>query len=359
MEQALYHPEHGYYSSGRAQIGRRGDYFTNVSVGPLFGRLLAAQLAEAWEALGRPGEFAVVEQGAHGGEFAHDVFAAAEERTPQFFEALRYQIVELFPILESRQRLRLARYAPKLTWSESIADVEPFCGVHFSNELLDSMPVHLVRWTGTEWFESYVSNREGGFAFVEVPISSAALADQLRQIPLPLPRGYETEVNLHALDWIEAVARKLTHGFVIAVDYGYPRDVYYAPHRTSGTLQCYANHHVVSSPFTQPGRADITAHVEWTSLAERAESCGLTLAGFNDQHHFITGLLSGKIGREFEGAADAKTRRALQTLLQPSFLGMAFQVLVLSKDGASDAQLAGLRFARDPRAALSLTTRSS
>ena len=354
MEQALYHPEHGYYSAGRAKIGRGGDYFTNVSVGPLFGRLLAAQFAEMWQALERPGEFTLVEQGTHGGEFAGDVLAAAQERTPEFFETLQYRIVEPFALLESRQREALAAYGTKVTWRRSLAEQEPFAGVHFSNELLDAMPVHIVHWTGTEWAERYVTASAEGFAFADRPLSSAALAERVRHIPQPLPSGYETEVNLAAPDWVESLASKLTRGFIIAVDYGVPRDVFYAPHRTSGTLQCYANHRVVASPLALPGRSDITAHVDWTSVAERGDSCGLTIAGFADQHHFITGLLSDAVGSEFEGTADAQTRRALQTLMHPTFLGMTFQFLVLRKNINADAQLSGLRFARDPRTALGL-----
>jgi SAM-dependent MidA family methyltransferase len=111
-------------------------------------------------------------------------------------------------------------------------------------------------------------------------------------------------------------------------------------------LQCYGRHRVLSSPLEHLGAADITAHVEWTSVAEAARECGLHLHGFADQHHFITGLLAGEIGKEFSGEMDAQTRRALQTLLHPSFLGMTFQFLVLSKAVAPDAELAGLRFAR-------------
>ena len=114
MEQALYHPEHGYYSSGRAAIGRRGDYFTNVSVGPLFGRLLAAQFAEIWERLGKIDNFTIVEQGAHDGEFARDVLEALRERSPEFFSALRYRIVEPFRVLQDRQSQTLASFATKL-----------------------------------------------------------------------------------------------------------------------------------------------------------------------------------------------------------------------------------------------------
>src|SRR4029077_9398537 len=103
MEQALYHPQHGYYSSGRASIGRRGDYFTSVSIGPLFGQLLAAQFAQMWERLGRIDNFVIGEQGAHHGDFARDVLGSARKGWSEFFAALRYRIVEPFPILQDRQ----------------------------------------------------------------------------------------------------------------------------------------------------------------------------------------------------------------------------------------------------------------
>src|SRR5947209_17793558 len=102
MQQALYHPEHGYYSSGRCAIGRRGDYFINVSVGPIFGQLLAAQFAEIWERLGRIDNFVLVEQGAHDGDLARDVLQSTRKRWPDFFAALRYRIIEPFPILQER-----------------------------------------------------------------------------------------------------------------------------------------------------------------------------------------------------------------------------------------------------------------
>ena len=119
MEQALYHPQFGYYSSGRAQIGRKGDYFTNVSVGPLFGRMLAAQFAEMWELMGRPDDFTIVEQGAHHGEFANDVLTAMRE----FPAPLRYCIVEPFSILRERQEQTLAGFADKVTWRETLSDL--------------------------------------------------------------------------------------------------------------------------------------------------------------------------------------------------------------------------------------------
>jgi SAM-dependent MidA family methyltransferase len=345
MEQALYHPEFGYYSSGQCEIGRRGDYFTNVSVGPLFGRLLATQFVEVWKILGRPGEFTVVEQGAHEGDFAKNVLEATRERDPDFFSALGYCVIEPFAVLEARQREKLRAFVEKLTWRKSISDLEPFTGVHFSNELLDSMPVRLItREENEDWKERLVANSSDGFVFVTQPIGDEKLRRHLEKLPRPANGPYETEVNLAALDWIEAVGRKLNRGFVLAVDYGFPRAEFYAAERTNGTLQCRANHRVVSSPFIELGRADITAHVDWTSIAERAERHGLALIGFTDQHHFITGMLT-------QVTPDESERRALQTLLHPEFLGTRFQYLALGKN-VPNQPLSGFRFARDARRAL-------
>lgn len=353
MEQALYHPEYGYYSSGRCVIGRRGDYFTNVSVGPLFGRLLALQFEEIWRLLGKPSDFVIVEQGTNDGQFARDVLEAVRDRAPEFFDALSYRIVEPLPALEQRQRQMLAHFEHQVEWRKSVAELEPFTGVHFSNELFDALPVHLVRWSGSGWSERHVRANSDGFEFVDLPITKAELREHLELIAMPLPAGYVTEVNLAALQWVDEIPRKLTNGFVLIVDYGFARDELYAPHRTAGTLQCYAKHQVVPSPLAQLGHIDITAHIDWTSIAERAESAGLALTGFADQHHFITGLLAEESGAELATHADARTKRALQTLLHPTFLGMAFQFLALSKGVEGGTRLAGFRFGRDPGSLLS------
>src|SRR5436190_1968212 len=355
MEQALYHPELGYYSSGRCVIGRKGDYFTNVSVGPLFGRILAAQFAEMWEALGRPEDFVIVEQGAHQGDFARDVLGAVRERRPDFFAALRYWIVEPFPILSERQKETLWDFSGMVAWKKSLAELEPFCGVHFSNELLDAMPVRLIsKGADADWEERRVAESGDGFGFVTAPITCEELRRRLQAIPRDLPEGYETEVNLRAFDWMDQLAPKLTRGYVLAVDYGHSRENYYAPERSSGTLQCYSNHRVLPSPLTEIGHADITAHVDWTSLAEQAEARHLAVAGFTDQHHFATGIVTALMAEEFGPNAGGATRRALQTLLHPEFLGTTFQFLALTKGVAPGVPLSGFKFARDPRVALGL-----
>lgn len=354
MEQALYHPDLGYYSSGRCSIGRRGDYFTNVSVGPLFGQMLAAQFAEMWEALGRPDNFVIVEQGAHHGDFARDVLGTVRAQIPAFFSALRYCIIEPIPLLRQRQAETLRDFLRTLTWRESMTDLEPFCGVHFSNELLDAMPVHLISRVGGEWQERCVTESGDGFDFVTTPISDVRLRQHLNAIPEHLTEPYETEVNLAALRWVKSLAAKLQRGFVLVADYGYARDQYYSPERSSGTLRCYAHHRLISSPFFEIGHTDITAHVDWTGIAIEAEAHGFDLAGFADQHHFLTGVATALMPDQFEAPANPATRRALQTLIHPEVLGTTFQFLALAKNAGSDVRLSGFKFARDPRRALGL-----
>ena len=337
MAQALYHPEHGYYSTDRAAIGRRGDYFTNVSVGPLFGELLAAQFAEIWKRLGRIDNFLIVEQGAHHGQFARDVLESTQWRSPEFFSALHYQIVEPFSTLRDRQSQGLKEFGDRVSWRRSLDELEPFVGIHFSNELLDAMPVNL---------QGKLVGLDGDkLVFVEGPGGRP--------------------MNQAMLDWIDCLSTKLERGFVIAVDYGFSRAEF------REVLQVRAKHRALDSPFDEIGEADITAHVNWTDLAERAEANGLRVAGFTDQHHFLTGIIS-EFGRgdspeppanaspartdwgQSPLPSDSKTKRALQTLLHPEMLGRSFQVLALEKDVDLAEPLSGFKFARNPCQALGL-----
>jgi SAM-dependent MidA family methyltransferase len=318
MQQALYHPEHGYYSSGRCVIGRKGDYFTNVSVGPLFGQLLAAQFSEIWERLGKMNDFVIVEQGAHDGQFARDVLEFVQKHFPDFFDALRYRIVETFPILEEQQRRRLEAFGDKVKWP---ASPEPFTGVHFSNELLDAMPVRLIS-DGTEKLVGLDGDK---FVFVEQSVNKATF-------------------NQAALETIDQISANLESGYVIAIDYGFLDEEF------ERNVQVRARHRNVGSPFEQIGDADITMSVDWRSIVERAEANGLRVAGFTDQHHFLTGIISQSESddRGQSLLADSrKAKRELQTLLHPEMLGRAFQVLALAKNVDVEAPpLAGFKFAR-------------
>src|SRR5438094_4325661 len=342
MHQALYHPEHGYYSSGRCAIGRKGDYFTNVSVGPLFGEFLAAQFAEMWERLGSVEDFTIIEQGAHDGQFARDLLESLQKRAPEFFAALRYRIVEPFPILRDRQSRTLERFRDKVEWRDSL---QPFLGVHFSNELLDAMPVRLISGN----MEKLVDLKDDKFVFVERPISQQATFQ---------PPAQRDAFNQAALDWIDDVAAKLQRGYVVAIDYGRLEDEF------QGDVQVRAQHRNLDSPFEQIGHADITMPVEWSTIIERAQANRMRVDGFTDQHHFLTGIIStwpdlpqarsgnstALSSRVQLAAADRKTKRELQTLLHPEMLGRACQVLALAQNvPAGPPRLAGFKFEREPR----------
>src|SRR5207245_1170616 len=189
---------------------RKGDYFTNVSVGPLFGRLLAAQFSEIWERLGKRNDFVIVEQGAHDGQFAQDVLEFVQERLPEFFDALRYRILEPFPILQERQRQTLEAFGDKIDWRES---PEPFMGVHFSNELLDAMPVRLI----SDGTEKLVGLDGDNFVFVERTADKAMF-------------------NQAAVEYTDQIAANLQRGYVIAIDYGFLDDEF------ERTVQVRARH---------------------------------------------------------------------------------------------------------------------
>jgi SAM-dependent MidA family methyltransferase len=326
MQQALYHPGLGYYSSGRCLIGRKGDYFTNVSVGPLFGQLLVAQFCEIWERLGKTNDFVIIEQGAHDGQFALDVLEFVQKRLPEFFDALRYRILEPFPILEQQQRRKLEAFGDKVKWSDSL---EPFTGVHFSNELLDALPVRLI----SDGTEKLVGLEGDNFVFVDRPVG-------------------KTIFNQTVLESIDQIAANLQRGYVIAIDYGFLNEEF------ERNVQVRAQHRNLDSPFEQIGDADITMSVHWRSIIERAQVNGLRVAGFTDQHHFLTGIIShfGRGGSPEPPAGDwgqsplpdsRKAKRELQTLLHPEMLGRAFQVLALAKNvGPETNPLAGFKFAR-------------
>jgi len=348
MEAALYHPAHGYYTSGRASIGCGGDFFTSVSVGPLFGTLLARQFAEMWERLGQPTEFTIVEQGAHRGDFARDVLTALRTLAPACFAATRYHIVEPSAALHAAQGSALAEFA--VQWFPSIDALPAFTGVHFSNELLDAFPVHLVAWDGAAWRETHVALAGDRFVFTEHAITSAPLHAALAQLPL-VPAGYRTEINLAALTWLDTLATKLTRGFALIIDYGFSRAEYYRPDRTVGTLTGYAQHRRVADLLAAPGATDLTAHLDFTALAERATAAGLRLAGFTDQHHFIVALGTLHFPATIpDTPASQRELRAFKTLMHPQMMGRSFQVLALEK-GAT-APLTGFQFAADAARAL-------
>ena len=344
MEMALYDPECGYYASGRARVGKSGDFFTSVSVGPVLGEILAGQIIEMWEALGRPDDFTIVEQGANDAQLACDVIDALAGTA---LEGARFVIIEPFPAMRAIQSLKLA--GRPVAWFGSPDDLPAFCGVHFSNELFDAFPVHVVRSSGTCWDELHVVSTPGGLAWEPLP-PQADVADVLAGFPLR-PAGYTAELRLSLRPFFRSLSARLTRGFLLAVDYGMTFESLLAPHRVAGTLSCYLDHRRDATPLECPGEKDITAHVDFTGMARDAVTAGFQLDGFTDQHHFLVGA-SASMLRDMDGRpltpASQKKLLNLRTLLHPESMGTQFHAILFSKATAPGVRLSGFQFARDP-----------
>jgi SAM-dependent MidA family methyltransferase len=344
MARALFDPHHGYYASGRAQIGRGGDFYTNVSVGRMFGRVLAAQCAEIWEHLGRPAAFDFVEQGANDGRLAADLLGALREDHPDCSRAVRCTLVEPFPPVAAAQRETLAPFAGQVEWVDSLETLPDFCGLHFTNEYADALPVRLFIRQGSEWLERHVAARNGALCFEDLPAPDVPAI-----LPGDAPESYIAETRPEADAWVTAVASKLQRGVMLVVDYGFPRDQLYTPWRTEGTLSCYRAHRRDDDPLEEPGNKDITAHVDFTALAAAGLASGLQLAGFADQYHFLVGAATPLL-LALETAPASPQResdlRELKTLLHPEMMGTQFKYLALTRGMDMAPALSGFRHAR-------------
>lgn len=373
MDTALYHPEYGYYTSERARIGREGDYYTSTDVHRAFGAYIMRQLEEMWELIDSS-PLNIVEVGAGKGLLCEDTLVSAREKAPSLFQALRYFIVEKSPDFIERQKRHIKELGliDKVSWvseinealspSLSLRDLYPDgwrvkgeggVGIILSNELIDAFPVHKVRYSDGRWNEVYVTFENGRFVEAEDRLSDQRLSDFLTKLEGPFENGYTTEVNLKAVDWIKEVGNTLKKGFVITIDYGYPRRGFYSPERNRGTLMCYYKHQASEDPYVNIGEQDITSHIDFTSLAEAGKTAGLEVTGFTDQSYFLMGC---GIEEEFQplsappldkgglGGVDAfKSNITLKKLLMPGGMGSIFKVLIQHK-GMERPTLRGFSF---------------
>lgn len=331
MDLALYHPQLGYYARAVQRSGREGDFFTSVDVGPIFGELLAEQIAEMAGLVG-PG-FDLVEAGAGNGRLATDILRALRARHPAVYTRTRLHLVETSAAAREAQAATLEEVADRLTTSSSSLP-ETFVGVLLANELFDAMPVHQVVMREAGLREIYVISDGRTLATREGPPSTPALANYLARQGVALPPGWRAEVNLRAVDWVQDAALRLRSGFMILVDYGHDAvDLYSAAH-SAGTLTTFSRHvsegtecPATDAPWLRyPGEQDITAHVDFTSLRTAAEQQGLTTLAFLDQTYFLMGLVSGRLE-----TLDRRQRLALKTLLMPGGLGSTMKVLIVGK----------------------------
>ena len=355
MDHALYDLEYGYYTSGDISIGKRGDFFTSVSLGADFGELLALQLFECWQKLGSRSHFALVEMGAGSGQLAVDILNYLSRKQPEFYQTISYYILEISPQLLAKQQHYINSHlleSVPIIWSDW-SQLPKLTGCFFSNELVDAFPVHQIVIESGQLKEVYVNCQQGKFQeSLEKPSTDELLSYfQMLDIDiLSYPDGYRSEVNLQAKLWLENIAQKLETGYLITIDYGYDARRYYHIQRNAGTLQCYYKQKRHSDPYLYLGKQDITASVNFTALERWGTELGLELVGVTKQALFLMSLgLGDRLNELSSGCYNVsdllKKRDALHQLIDPVGLGN-LQVLIQSKN--TDQSIGSLQGFRDP-----------
>ena len=339
MELALYAPGLGYYSAGSEKIGAEGDFVTAPEISPLFSRCLARQCEQVIRRLGRG---VILEPGAGTGVMAADMLLELERRgaLPE-----AYWILEPSAELQRRQKQTLEARTPRLmdriNWLESLP-ARPFDGVILANEVLDAFPFDRIRIEGGEVYELHVAWEDGRFAWRSLP-ADQALRDYAGAILdiKSLPDGYTSEVNRSVQPFIASLADVLDRGVILLVDYGYPRAEYYHPQRIDGTMLCHYRHRVHADPFVYLGLQDITASVDFTTVAEAASAAGLAVAGFTTQAHFLLGcgLDAMREGDDGDQKALLEYARQVKLLTLPAEMGERFKAMGLGR--GFDEPLAG------------------
>lgn len=330
MQQALYHPIYGYYTRDRGPFGQQGDFVTAPELTPLFAQSLAQVCAQTFTQLHAPQLF---EFGAGSGRLCVDLLLALEQA-----QALpeRYLILEVSHALQKQQHALLAKEAPqflaRVEWIQTWPEV-PFEGVVIANEVLDAMPVHRFKVEGEAILESRIEHTpEGTLIESWLPCPHLRIQQHIRHC-LPAVHGpYLSECNGLMDDWMKHCAHMLKKGMMLLIDYGFPAHEYYHPDRAMGTLMCHYQHQAHATPLIHVGEQDITAHVDFTHVAEAASEAGFDVAWFANQASF---LLDNGILDHFSQISDPVLRfnasQQLQQLLSPSEMGELFKVMVLTK----------------------------
>ncbi|MAT65441.1 MAG: SAM-dependent methyltransferase [Gammaproteobacteria bacterium] len=332
MHTVLYEPGLGYYSAGACKFGEAGDFITAPELSPLFSQCVAESCAAVLESVPQG---AVLELGAGSGALAAEVLRSlqTQARLPA-----RYLILEPGADLRERQRRRLEQDVPELldrvTWLDR--PPEAFAGMLVANEVLDALPVELFHWDGNEVRLRRVQWEGAGFGWTDAP-AAAGLAEQVRHLAgqYAWPPDYHSERAAWLSGWLRELAAGLMRGAMLFIDYGYPRGEYYHPQRATGTLMCHYRHRAHPDPLLLPGLQDITAHVDFTAVAEAADVAGLRVAGFTDQAHY---LIDAGIEERMAAAAGAdpvegiRLAQQVRQLMLPGEMGARFKAMLLTRD---------------------------
>lgn len=332
MQLCLYAPGLGYYSAGSHKIGHGGDFTTAPEISPLFSRSLARQLIDVLRQLDQAN---ILEFGAGSGKMAVDILRELDlkQSLPE-----HYYIIEASADLRQRQQQTIHDAIPhledKVVWLDSLP--KNFNGVVLANEVCDAMPVHRLHFNNGVSFEQYIVNNDEQLQWCDGELSRTDLLDKVIEIASFIgDTEYFTEVNLAAQAWLTSLADNLRQGAIFVIDYGYSQAAYYHPQRSNGTLMCYYQQQGHDNPLILPGLQDITAHVDFTSLAQIAVDNGLDVAGFQSQADFLLAAGITELS-SFSDHDDAfqmlQQATEIKRLTLPTEMGETFKVLTLTKN---------------------------
>lgn len=328
MQMALYEPQLGYYSGGAKKFGIGGDFVTAPEISRLFAQTLANQAAQVLAAT----QGSIMELGAGTGKLAADFLLTLQglEQLPE-----QYFIMEVSAHLRHIQQEALQKALPaellqRVVWLDTLP--QNFVGMIVGNEVLDAIPVHLVHHTTQGLYERGVAFN-GNFVWEDKPLSSGGLFDAASA--LALSEDYLTEICPAASGLIASLAHALKSGVIVMLDYGFSAREYYHPQRNLGTLMCHYQHYAHTDPLVYVGLQDITAHVDFTSIAHAGVNNELVLAGFCSQAQFLMncGILNLMSQVSPHDMADyAPLAAAAQKLLSPAEMGDLFKVIAFTKE---------------------------
>ena len=327
MQMALYTPQLGYYSGDTNKFGSTGDFVTAPEISPLFARAVANQVSQVLSISGGD----VLELGAGTGKLAIGVLQRlhALGQLPD-----HYYILDVSANLRERQQKNMKQSLPeevfsRVHWLDTLP--ETMTGVVLGNEVLDAIPVHIVRWKNGQWLERGVAYAQG-LAWQDRPLQDLSLVKHIDSSQLP--DDYVTEICPAAQGLIASLAAMLQQGLILKIDYGFAMREYYHPQRIQGTLMCHFQHHAHDDPFFNPGLQDITAHVDFTAIAETGLVHGLDCAGYTSQAQFLINCRILQMLEEISPEASGRYLpmvAAVQKLLSPAEMGELFKVLALTK----------------------------
>ena len=346
MEMALYYPELGYYTSASDKIGKEGDFYTSPYLTNIFGQVIARQLEEMWHLTGKK-DFTIVEYGAGMGSLCVDILEQLKQNLA-FYKQLRYCIIEKSAAMRLKEQTAIAgsSVSGKVDWYNSIGEIPSFTGCVIANEVVDNFSVHKVVMAANELMEVFV-DYDNGFKEVVKP-AREDLKNYFTELKIELQKGFCTEVNLQAIEWIKNISSSLNKGFVLTIDYGYPSTELYRAERRLGTIACYNKHSVNDLPYKDIGQQDITAHVNFSALNLWGLKHGLNYCGFTNQSQFLLGLgltehLRRMEEKEKSSPEAGKNISLIHNLLMS--MGKKIKVLVQQK-GLQQPFLSGLRFSQ-------------